>query len=257
MIKEYFSNTLERNVALTCFEQEVENGRKIIKVNHESLVQLYNELRRDGTITVSTFDFDPVTEFSNMANLKAVFKCKLTIDGYEYFSIGETCQENLSNAVSKMYPVLMAMYRGFDLCFKQYLSLSESIYTDAEIIDAVDTKKQPAKTKSEPKKQEEPKESKQEKAPNEEQITKTNSVKVEVEDAKPEPEIDLSTGVQTQPQVDTENSGEYKMPFGNHKGKTLKEILKEEKGRDYLEYLLKQDWLKEDTSNAIKAALGQ
>jgi hypothetical protein len=45
------------------------------------------------------------------------------------------------------------------------------------------------------------------------------------------------------------------MPFGKHKGRTLNQILAEDDGRGYLEYLLDWDQLKDHTRAKITAVL--
>lgn len=247
MIREIHSNRLNKKVVLDFIEEDSEFGGKKKKATHNSLVKVFNRLISEGNKL--KFEYSPIDILCDIRESHVVFSCKLIDcdEDREYFSIGETSKATLSNEISAGYPALMAMYRGFDLCFKQFLDLDENIYSDAEIPAGSSLSENNDKAAEET-----IAENKDEPITVADNATVFEEVPEEADSIgldESGTEIDLSKpiGDTAISNADAEN---FKILFGKYKGKTIREIYNE--NASYLDFLLEQTWLKPDAREHIE-----
>jgi hypothetical protein len=55
------------------------------------------------------------------------------------------------------------------------------------------------------------------------------------------------------PRPTFEHASQTRIPFGQHRGQTIDQVARTDKGLKYLDWLLGQDWLRQEMRNAIEA----
>lgn len=195
------SKTLSKKIELEAF-----NGY----VTHNSLRALATELDAVVSYNVVVSSINPVYH---------LVECKVEIAGKTGLEFGESNNETLDTEIAKNYPALTACKRAYDRAVIAALQLDGKVYSVEEMpqscLNEVQTSKPEVSVASKP---------------------SSSKKKDKEKDAATTPVVKSETPVSTPTPISTEDLGNYVLPSGRHKGKTLKECY-EKGGEEWMNWI--------------------
>ena len=254
-----YSRTYEKEFEIELCPKE--QGENFDVISHKSLQDIHDvELR--GELTTK---FEVLNDNPNHSVVKVVISNK---DGFAVEEIGEKTKCQADTEIGKSFPTTTAYCRAFDRAMIRILGFVGKFYSDQELSDKPRMIKAPAMSDLPGEISDVPSDifSESEEPVTSGTIEEPEYLEVpETVDELPAEETAEISAVEAEvdefgnpinnseaaPEKVKEDPGDFTFKSGQHKGKTIKELYADEKGRGYLNFVLGGDFTTAMVKNAI------